>query len=118
MLPSNLNELSTDHLDFLRDQLTNEIASLKSQLEHHKLERREKRQYRDNQWFLSASHALRMKGAEHQIILRELGRRSREAKLNRTYEEAIRFQNAARILLSRDKYIEILEAANAEPRKA
>lgn len=109
---------TTEQLQQLRDELIESIATIKSQLNHAKAETAATGRYADRHWFQAASHALRMKGKDHQLVLAELGRRRREKNQKAQLDEAARFKEAARILLPADLFHQILDAANFDTRRA
>lgn len=109
-----ISEVSTERLEQFFGDLLNDMAIIKSQLDFAKSEASQTGKYRDGEWFNNARLALRLKGREHQLVSRELGKRSkkeREFKSNR-FEQ--RFINVARRILKSDVFEEIMKEVTNE----
>lgn len=107
-----LDDESIESLEELRDLRLREIAMIKTQLEQAKSDVMERGVYSDSEWFRKATHALRMKGVEHQQLCTTLAKRKRERTKKAVADEAQRFKDAARILLPRELFMQIVDAAN------
>lgn len=55
------------------------IASIKSQLENAKSRAARDKEYSNSDWFNRARYSLRKYGIEHQILMRELGKRKKQS---------------------------------------
>lgn len=67
-------------LERLKNDLEIDIARIKTQVAEAKAAAAAHGDYSDNKWFISATHALRMKGVAHQKILMVLSQKKKDAK--------------------------------------
>lgn len=108
--PERLQPLGTydvAELERLRDTIELDLARIKTQLDTAKAGVMADGVYADAKWFAAAQGALRFKGREHQMILRELGgrRKSSNRAANASHERL--FIQVAKRLLSEDLYNDI-----------
>jgi hypothetical protein len=99
-----------------RDEIEEAMAEIRGQLDRAKAHTAATGEYADRQWYNAAKHALRMKGVDHQAVLREaaeirrqVAAATRPATLERPFSSY--FQRAARELLPAAGYDEIYAEA-------
>lgn len=106
-----LRSLSDDSIDELLVSVCRDIAQIKYQLETAKSESVNGK-YADPVWFRSATHALRMKGIQHQQLTVEKSRRNRLEKEERCSRYERVFIDTARLRLSPEMFREISTEAH------
>ena len=94
-----MSKMTTDELQIKLDDVSKNLASVKTQLEFAKSEANETGNYSDSRWFNSARHAARMLGREHQMVMQELGRRRKAERRAFNASAERRFVDIAKIRL-------------------
>lgn len=102
------------------DEVIESIAEIKEQIARAKANTAKTGIYADENWFHSASRALRHKQADHQILLREMARVRAEIKKAANLENEARtktferdFMKAAKLHLDEATYLLIMRMAGA-----
>jgi hypothetical protein len=96
------------------DDLLENIAGIKAQLEAAKGKAVANGEYSDPDWFSRAQFALRMKGREHQMILTEIAARRKEEKRKANDTVERRFIDVARRRLDPELFGELMREAQEE----
>lgn len=76
-----LSELSDSELSSRTERILADLVVIKDKIEAAKVRRIETGEYADPDWYRRANTALRHKGREHQMLLKEAGRRRRSGSL-------------------------------------
>jgi hypothetical protein len=107
-----ISSLSERELDELLNLVAEDIANIKTQVGFAKSEAASTGKYSGSVWFRKASHALRMKGIEHQRLLQERSRRRRERGAVKSPRDlSNHFVDLCRERLSPELFASILDAA-------
>lgn len=108
-------EQSTDEeLQARLDEVSEELASIRLQVDTAKSRARAQGEYSDPDWFHRAQFALRMKGQEHQRIQRELSRRKKRAREHADNSIGECFIRAAKRRLDEEVFTDIMAEAKEE----
>jgi hypothetical protein len=76
----NMQDMTDSEMEDRLDCVLLDLAEIKAQIEHAKGVALQDGTYADAHWFARATRALRVKGAVHQLLLRELARRKKEER--------------------------------------
>lgn len=93
-------------------KLAEEIASIKHQLATAGAIARETGDSPDNDWYLRASYALKMRGIEHQRSQCKLGHLKKEEQRELDATKERKFIDAARRVLDKDTYKALWQEVN------
>jgi hypothetical protein len=107
--------MSREELLACKATLEDEMASIRNQLDHARVQRQLTGQYADADWYRRASAALRLKGRDAQRIQIRLAalRAERAAEHERKNEgELVAFVRAAKLLLDEQTYRRLWEEVN------
>lgn len=102
---------TAEDLELESNQLVIDIANIKLQLANAKSEAVINNVFADTKWFNNAKHALRMKGIAHQNVTKELAKRNKENKKKEIRKLDHYIHMAARKILPKEIFEEILETA-------
>lgn len=106
--------MTTDALDKRASDVLEEIANIKTQLRAAKSDAAATGEYSDRQWFISANHALQMKGREHQMVIQELGARRKEERRAHNTSKTEAFVRAARRRLDPELFADLMREADEQ----
>lgn len=93
-----------EELEAQREDLEFQIAAIKGQIEAAHARVYSEGTYADPDWYRRARFALRMKGAQHQHVLRELGRASKAVRVAHNSSRERQFVKVAKRRLAQETY--------------
>lgn len=108
---ADLEKLTIDELQDLRDDLAEDLASIGGQIDAAKWEAQATRVYADHEWFRKAAFAKRAKGAEHQRVLTEIARRKQQDRKKNANSLGEAFIDVARRRLSAEVFADLMDEA-------
>ncbi len=103
--------MSTDELEWMRDNLEDKITTIKNQIDIAKSESQANGEFSDIEWFNKARAALRISGNHHQHIIRELAKRSKSERAEKTKSFNDRFVDIVRERVDPELFSEIINEA-------
>ena len=109
MNDDDLKCMSIEELSDAMIETMDSINQIKSQIERAKSDAILYKRYADNDWFRRANDALRHKQVRHQKILQLRAIMARESKRQHQISVDRAFVNAAKILLSHEEFMSIVE---------
>lgn len=109
---------SIEELEALRDELEEAIAGIKLQLANAKAKVATSGEYSDPGWYNAAQFALRMKGRDHQRLLREIGLRNKTKRITISNSDQQRFIDVARRRLDPELFADLWREAREEDSRA
>lgn len=111
--PLDLTGLTLAELQQRRDQIENDLASVKAKLDQVRAQRVLTGNYADPDWYRRATTRQRFLGVEHQAVTRRIAELKREARAAVQAKVEAAFLAAAKRLLAADQFDAILAEAQA-----
>lgn len=105
-----------ESLELLSQQIGLDLLNIKNQIEEAKAKAAVEGIYAPADWMARAKHALRLKGLQHQYLLREIAKRKKNEtriandKLSKEFER--RFIAVAKNMLPEEVFLSLIEATN------
>lgn len=112
-----LEKMTLEEMEAKLSEVTESLASVKTQLSFARSEAAATGRYKDRDWFQRAQHAERMMGVDHQKLLRAISKRKKDEKLAKHLEhqeqQRSRFKEVARRMLPYDVFMAIVAEAES-----
>ena len=109
MVIKKIDNLSLDQLESKAFLTLEGLSVIKLQIDEANIFYINNGYYENHEWYVSAKHALRMKGREHQMLCKELSARKKVSKKLEGEAFSQKFMTVAREFLDKDIYMQIMK---------